>query len=463
MRLLGYARISQDRSESALGVQRQVDDIEAWAARQGHEVVRLLVDNDVSATSGVRRPAFEELLSDISQYEGIVVWRMDRLQRTSRDLQRVIDADVPVFTVMEGILDLTGTAGRLAARLAVAIAEEETRAKQQRLSRKMLERATAGAWHGKRCFGYLADGTVVPEEADIIRKIVGLLLISGRSTAAVVRWLNSEGVTTVQGRPWTVVTLRQMICSARLSGQREHTPVGTQKRSGFGRIVSQGQWESIIEAETTARLRLHFSRPYVRPREVKHYLSGLVRCAICGHTLSRRAHENKRRWQCIRVEGTERCGRISISESMLLQSVDARMVRVLEHDLYLSGTERSLHEQPEDLPSFVELDARVERLATQWAAGRLPDAAYESALDAIDAERERVTKAFAPAAWGAALYTATAIMKPHQPAPESWSLAPSDLKRALITDVVESITVRAATPGVYRDPSRVSIKTKPRL
>lgn len=53
-----YARISQDRSGDELGVTRQLEDCRAEAERRGWTVAEEYVDDDVSAFSGRKRPAY---------------------------------------------------------------------------------------------------------------------------------------------------------------------------------------------------------------------------------------------------------------------------------------------------------------------------------------------------------------------------------------------------------------------
>ncbi len=62
-----YARISEDRDETQLGVGRQVEDCELLAAgRDWESRSRRYVDNDLSAWKGGKRPEFERMLETSS-------------------------------------------------------------------------------------------------------------------------------------------------------------------------------------------------------------------------------------------------------------------------------------------------------------------------------------------------------------------------------------------------------------
>ncbi|MEO6988327.1 MAG: recombinase family protein, partial [Aquihabitans sp.] len=73
-----YARISSDDG-TALGVARQVEDCERLAVELGWEVAEVYVDNDVSAYSGKKRPAFERMVADLRDgyRDGVLVYHLD--------------------------------------------------------------------------------------------------------------------------------------------------------------------------------------------------------------------------------------------------------------------------------------------------------------------------------------------------------------------------------------------------
>ena len=93
MRAAIYARISQDTEGTELGVTRQQEDCAREAERRGWEVVARYVDNDVSATRKKPRPEYQRMKRDIESghIQAVVVWSIDRLTRTPRELEDIID------------------------------------------------------------------------------------------------------------------------------------------------------------------------------------------------------------------------------------------------------------------------------------------------------------------------------------------------------------------------------------
>ncbi|HYZ02002.1 MAG TPA: recombinase family protein, partial [Candidatus Binatia bacterium] len=53
-----YTRISMDRVGGGLGVERQEQDCRELCGRRGWEVAETYRDNDISAYSGKKRPAY---------------------------------------------------------------------------------------------------------------------------------------------------------------------------------------------------------------------------------------------------------------------------------------------------------------------------------------------------------------------------------------------------------------------
>ena len=84
-----YARISSDDG-TALGVTRQVEDCHSLAASLGWEVGEDYIDNDVSAYSGKKRPAYERMLRDLSDgfCDAVLVYHADRLTRRPIELEQ---------------------------------------------------------------------------------------------------------------------------------------------------------------------------------------------------------------------------------------------------------------------------------------------------------------------------------------------------------------------------------------
>ena len=206
-----YARISSDAEGDGLGVARQIKDCRAEAKRRGWQVADVYTDNDVSATRSKRRPEYERMLADVraGRIRALVVWDVDRLTRTPRELEDIIDqADRHGLALASvgGEIDLATPQGRMTARIKGSVARHETEQQSRRLKRKFLERAEAGQPHSFAAYGYRRrqDGTdeLDAEQAETIRDAARMLL-AGQSLRSVVAELNRRGSTSARGLPWS--------------------------------------------------------------------------------------------------------------------------------------------------------------------------------------------------------------------------------------------------------------------
>ncbi|HEV2370835.1 MAG TPA: recombinase family protein [Streptosporangiaceae bacterium] len=123
--------------------------------------MRVYTDNDVSAYVRKPRPAWRDLLADVraGRVDAIVCWHVDRLTRSPRELEDVIDLHdahgVQLATATEEI-DLATPTGRMVARTLGAAARHEAEHKAERQRRERLQQAKAGRPHstGTRGYGY---------------------------------------------------------------------------------------------------------------------------------------------------------------------------------------------------------------------------------------------------------------------------------------------------------------------
>lgn len=309
-----YVRISKDPSGTHLGVQRQEQDCRAVAERKGWSVAEVYVDNDFSASSGRRRPAYERMLDAIKQnaVDAVVVWDLDRLVRRPIELEQffaVADAaGLRHLASVGGDVDLATGEGLMVARIKGAVAAEEVRKMSARLRRKHLELAQAGkvSGGGTRPFGYEADRMTIREsEAELIREAVQRFF-DGESVYHIAEDWNARSIPTVSGGPWRRTVLSALLCSARISGRREHPGVS----------LGPAAWPAIIDPDTSDRLRARRAVAPGRNGGQRYLLSGLLRCGLCEHRMVGQPHHSGlHRFRCDVACGG--CGRLGIATKAL--------------------------------------------------------------------------------------------------------------------------------------------------
>lgn len=218
-----YARISLDRTGEALGIQRQIDACRERAAVLGWPEPVVLQDNDISARSGKRRPAFEALLDQIrsGEADGLLAWHLDRLLRRIDDLSRVLDAiqarrePFKIELIQSEGVDLGSDTGRMLAYILAAVAANEGDVKASRLRAQRAQQAHAGRAHGPLGYGYDAEQRIIPTEAAVVREVATRML-DGESLYSIATDLNARGVATPGAGKWDA----RRVARAALSGQR---------------------------------------------------------------------------------------------------------------------------------------------------------------------------------------------------------------------------------------------------
>ena len=182
-----YARVStvDQHPESQLHELREYVRVRGWQSTE-------FVDTGVSGTRE-RRPALDAMLRDARRrrFDIVVVWRLDRLGRSLRDLVGVIDefAEVGIeFTSLGEGIDTSTPAGRLQLHVLAALAEFERARIAERVRAGLARVRAQGRRLGRPRKTPLPDGA---SKGLTVRSAAQQWGVS-RSTAA--RWLASRQV-----------------------------------------------------------------------------------------------------------------------------------------------------------------------------------------------------------------------------------------------------------------------------
>lgn len=160
----------------------------------------------------------------------------------------------------------------------------------------MTVNAHRGKLQSSPSFGYRAEGgKLVPqeEEAAHVRRIFDSF-VSGAGTWNIAKELNDLGVRTHRGNPFENRTIEYIIRNPVYIGKLRWNPTGRSRRdfSNESIIVADGEHEPLIPMKTWEaaqdrmdRMKAQFDYKARPTYELKHWLSGLVRCSACGGTL----------------------------------------------------------------------------------------------------------------------------------------------------------------------------------
>jgi len=313
-----YLRISEDRNGEGVAVDRQRSESIALIERLGLGTVTEYVDNDISATSGKVRPGFEALLQ--ARPDVIVAWAQDRLLRLTRDLERVIELGVPVYTVVSGTLDLSTPAGRAVARTVAAWSQFEGEQKAERQRAKNRQQLASGTplVGGKRRFGYEFDHQTPRESEAAWVRLAYERAEQGKSLYSIAAHLNEQGVTGAYGHKWDGAKVHKLLTNPRNIGVLTHRGE-VQGSSGITPLVSVEQFDS-VQAILNDPARAPRRGPVVRVG----LLNNIARCE-CGAAVKTSASRANGRTSFL-----YRCNVAGAGHAYVLRSVaDAAVIEEL--------------------------------------------------------------------------------------------------------------------------------------
>jgi site-specific DNA recombinase len=225
------------------------------------------------------------------RFDAILSWHPDRLHRSTRELEDLIDVvnliettNCKIATCEAGDYDLATPSGRMAARVVCAVARHESEHKSRRIRRKHEQLAAKGMIPGRRrTFGY-DRYVVVEDEADILRTMLQSVL-AGKTMASIARDANSAGSRTLTlhnedgskksgGFDWDARSARKVLLRPGIAGLRIH----------HGKIVGEAAWPAIVdraEWEVAVKILTDPSRRTAFNNKRVWLLSGVAKCR-CG-------------------------------------------------------------------------------------------------------------------------------------------------------------------------------------
>lgn len=312
---LADAYIRRSRKQDDMATLRgHVRDVVRWARSEGVTIRHVWFEQRSASKQHVTRPEFHSALSAVldGKSRTLAVWKTDRLDRRGMgEVGRVLDEfdrrNARLVSIVEGLDSSKG--GRIVFAILSERARDEARDIGTRVTighdehRKQGRQGTGVPPYGLMSIGGGKIGPH-PEESATARAIAEIIL-DGKSTTAAAHTANGAGYRTRRGNMWTPAAVAALVQSPRFAGmvgQRERVqddygnptgrwrgygeplygPDGRPVMCGTG-IVTPAEWFR-MRALIRGRRREGFERRG-KP-EAKHLLTGILRCARCGGSMS---------------------------------------------------------------------------------------------------------------------------------------------------------------------------------
>ena len=294
-----YVRRSTDDEHQPYSIEAQDTRLAAYIGSQpGWRAVAKFADDASGAST--HRPGLQRALAAARAgvIDVLLVYRVDRLTRSLRDLVTLLDdldrAGV-VFRSATEPFDTATAMGRMLVQMLGMFAQFERDTIIDRVIAGMERKAAAGKWKGgRRPFGYHVDkatSTLVidADEAAVVRLAFGLYTRDRLGGKTLARTLNDRGHRTTTGGPWSAHQVLRVLSNRIYLGELT-----------FRGITATGSHQPLIEqalfAEAQRVLAARGEDHSKRAANGSDYLlTGLMRCPSCGKAMiGTRAHGRSR-------------------------------------------------------------------------------------------------------------------------------------------------------------------------
>lgn len=443
-----YLRISLDATGEGLAIDRQRKDCQAIIQARGWETVREYSDSISASDARKARPGYNALVRDYEagHFDAIVCYDLDRFTRQPRQLEDWIDAAESrglALVTANGEADLTTDAGRLFARIKLAVARAEVERKSARQRSAARQRAELGRPPlGVRLTGYTPRGDLVPDEAAVVRRIFETFLVT-QNLRMVARVLDEDGIRTRRGGSWHPSSIATILRNPRYAGRAVYQGQQTGQRGAWQAIVTDDEWEA-AQAVLDAPERVSNGTGATAR---KHLGSGLYVCAVCRRPLSAWSGA---RYRC--RDGAHVNRARGPVDDYVRAVIAERLSRPDTADLLAPATETTAPL----LEEIARLRARLTRNDADYDAGYIDGPRYKAARDKGEAELSKAQAALAAAQAGSDVASVATAEDPAR----AFLDAPLMAQRAVIVALASVALAKGTRYLRVFDPETVQIKWK---
>jgi site-specific DNA recombinase len=220
-RVVAYVRVStEDQATKGVSIDAQEARIRAYATAMALDVSEVVVDAGESAKT-LQRPGLQRILGGVRSREigTVVVLKLDRLTRSTRDLAELLDlfarVDAALVSVSES-LDTTSACGRLVLNLLTTVAQWEREAISERTATALAHKRVSGRVYGSVPFGYRRDGDALVFDSAQQTALAEMVKLdaNGASYRDIARRLEELGIATTRGGSrWHASSVRSVLRS----------------------------------------------------------------------------------------------------------------------------------------------------------------------------------------------------------------------------------------------------------
>lgn len=358
VKVAAYARVSSDKDAMLHSLSSQVSYFSKMI--QSHDswkYVGVYSDEGMTGTKS-NRQGFIKMIEDAKagKIDIIVTKSLSRFARNTVDCLKTIremkNINVDIFFEEQNIHTLSSNGEFLISLLAGYAQEESRQCSENTLWRVRKNFKEGKPYGGSSMLGYkLEKGkfTVVPEEAELIRRIYDLYL-AGNGFCKIARILSNEGIRSYTGKTWNKTTIGEILSNITYTGslhlqktyRENHITKKTKRNKGEKPLyIVENNHEAIISEdifEEVQRIRKRKSEGKNGQRKGPAYpFTGLISCGECGHIFKHKITKYYENWVCSQYDdlGKDYCASKRIRDDVLRKaSAEALNLDSFDEDVF---------------------------------------------------------------------------------------------------------------------------------
>lgn len=296
-----YVRVStQEQAKEGFSIAAQKDKLTSYCIAKNWDIHNIYIDDGYTGTN-LERPALKKLLKELNQVNIVLVYKLDRLSRSQKDVLHLVEdkflkTQVDFVSLLESF-DTTTPFGRAMVGILAVFAqlERDTIVERSKLGKE--RRAKEGKWRGGPVplgYNYINGELRVNEyEANIIRKIFNMY-VNGAGMDSISKNLNEKGYRSKQNARFKASKIKTYLTNPIYAGL---TPYKDE--------IFQGNHKSIIDKETFELTKAIMTERKISYRKASDApLGGLLICGECGAKMFRRKVKNYYYYTCYSYHGS---------------------------------------------------------------------------------------------------------------------------------------------------------------
>ena len=253
-----YTRVStEDQAKEGFSLDVQLERLQSYCEARDWIIVEKYVDDGYSGRS-IKRPAYRRMMEELDGWDILLVMKMDRIHRNSRNFMEMMDSlrnHDKEFVSMTESLDTSTAMGRFVVDIIQRIAQLESEQIGERVYYGMEQKAQTpiesldpkrGVYLGfGHPFGYDYKNSklkINKDEADVVKKSYALYT-QDYTISKIVSYLNKSNIPTKKGKKWAENTVTKILKNPLYCGYIKWN--GILKKGRHDRIITPKQFNMV--------------------------------------------------------------------------------------------------------------------------------------------------------------------------------------------------------------------------